>query len=77
MCPFYISDNKYPYRFNHRFNLAAMLPKLIKAAARTGPEWLLRLAKDCRKTGAVADALALEKNNHSLFDGGNVCVVDE
>lgn len=39
---------EYQYRFNHRFDLAAMLPRFIKAAARTGrrPEGWLRLAED-------------------------------
>jgi ribosomal protein L37AE/L43A/transposase-like protein len=41
---------EYQYRFNHRFDLAAMLPRLMKAASRTGrrPEHWLRLAEDCR-----------------------------
>ncbi len=41
---------EYQYRFNHRFDLAAMLPRLIKAAVSTGrrPEDWLRLAEDCR-----------------------------
>jgi hypothetical protein len=39
---------EYQYRFNHRFDLAAMLPRLMKAAVRTGkrPEAWLRLAED-------------------------------
>jgi transposase-like protein len=41
---------EYQYRFNRRFDLAAMLPRLVKAAAHTGrrPESWLRLAEDCR-----------------------------
>ena len=37
------------YRFNHRFDLRALLPTLAKAAARCGqrPERILRLAEDC------------------------------
>ncbi|WP_460595188.1 IS1595 family transposase, partial [Geomonas sp. Red276] len=41
---------EYQYRFNRRFDLAAMLPRLAAAAARTGsrPERWLRLAEDWR-----------------------------
>jgi transposase-like protein len=41
---------EYQYRFNRRFDLAAMLPRLVTAAARTGrrPEAWLRLAEDWR-----------------------------
>jgi len=41
---------EYQYRFNRRFDLAAMLPRLVIAAARTGrrPEGWLRLAEDQR-----------------------------
>lgn len=39
---------EYQYRFNRRFNLAALLPRMIFAAVRTGkrPERWLRLAED-------------------------------
>jgi len=39
---------KYQYRFNRRFNLAELLPRMITAAAQTGrrPERWLRLAED-------------------------------
>jgi len=39
---------EYQYRFNRRFDLAAMLPRMIFAAVRTGkrPERWLRLAED-------------------------------
>ena len=42
----YLSE--YQYRFNRRFDLAGMLSRLIRAAARTGkrPEGWLRLAED-------------------------------
>lgn len=41
---------EYQYRFNRRFDLAAMLPRFIRAAARSGrrPECWLRLAEDYR-----------------------------
>jgi len=41
---------EYQYRFNRRFDLAAMLPRLLVAAARTSrrPEAWLRLAEDWR-----------------------------
>lgn len=41
---------EYQYRFNRRFNLASMLPRLLYAAVRTDrrPEGWLRLAEDCR-----------------------------
>lgn len=41
---------EYQYRFNRRFDLAAMLPRLVTAAARTSrrPEVWLRLAEDWR-----------------------------
>lgn len=41
---------EYQYRFNRRFDLAAMLPRLVKAAVQTGrrPEEWLRLAEDWR-----------------------------
>lgn len=41
---------EYQYRFNRRFDLAAMLPRLVTAAARTGrrSETWLRLAEDWR-----------------------------
>lgn len=41
---------EYQYRFNRRFDLAAMLPRLLRAAARSGrrPEGWLRLAEDHR-----------------------------
>lgn len=41
---------EYQYRFNRRFDLAAMLPRLIRAAARNArrPEVWLRLAEDYR-----------------------------
>lgn len=41
---------EYQYRFNRRFDLAAILPRLLVAAARTGsrPEPWLRLAEDWR-----------------------------
>ena len=39
---------EYQYRFNHRFDLAALLPRMIFAATATGkrPEHWLRLAED-------------------------------
>lgn len=39
---------EYQYRFNHRFDLAGMLSRMIRVAARTGkrPEGWLRLAED-------------------------------
>ena len=39
---------EYQYRFNRRFDLASLLPRLITAAAQTGkrPEHWLRLAED-------------------------------
>jgi len=42
----YLSE--YQYRFNHRFDLAGMLPRLLFAGVRTGsrPESWLRLAED-------------------------------
>lgn len=41
---------EYQYRFNRRFNLAAILPRLVAAAVHTGrrPEAWLRLAEDWR-----------------------------
>jgi hypothetical protein len=44
----YLSDAQ--YRFNRRFDLSTMLPRLISAAAGIGkrPESWLRLAEDCR-----------------------------
>jgi len=41
---------EYQYRFNRRFDLAAMLPRLLFAASQTGrrPEAWLRLAEDWR-----------------------------
>jgi ribosomal protein L37AE/L43A/transposase-like protein len=41
---------EYQYRFNRRFDLAAMLPRLVTAAAHTGrrPEVWLRIAEDWR-----------------------------
>jgi hypothetical protein len=41
------------YRFNHRFDLAGMLTRLIKAAARPGrrTEAWLRLAEEQRSSG--------------------------
>jgi hypothetical protein len=41
---------EFEYRFNRRYDLAAMIPRLGWAAARTPPmpHRLLKLAEDCR-----------------------------